>query len=142
MDRRRFLKWLGGATAATAAGLLVPSTTSYFLPPAGGWKTPLVPAPPQWPMDDFRPEWFDAARQESHRIMDVLRTQHWDQVRELQRMRNYIDQQISETMMRQPIPPYYVAVSPSSTLTVTAATTGRQMLYYFDGTGELKVLGD
>jgi hypothetical protein len=42
MNRRGFLKMLGAGAAVTAAGLLVPDVArKIFLPPRGGWLTPL-----------------------------------------------------------------------------------------------------
>ena|ERR1700685_2930015 len=37
MNRRDLFKLLGATTAMTAAGLMVPGATKYFLPPIGGW---------------------------------------------------------------------------------------------------------
>lgn len=39
MNRRKFLSLMGAAGAVTAAGLLLPSTRTFFLPPAAGWVT-------------------------------------------------------------------------------------------------------
>jgi hypothetical protein len=37
MNRRDLFKLLGATTALTAAGLVIPGATKYFLPPVGGW---------------------------------------------------------------------------------------------------------
>lgn len=39
MNRRGFLKYLGAATVASAAGIdLIDTARTFFLPPAGGWR--------------------------------------------------------------------------------------------------------
>lgn len=57
MNRRGFLKYLGAATVVTAAGIeLIDTAKTFFLPPAGGWRSDFGMSDRLWIIGDTTTE--------------------------------------------------------------------------------------